>query len=178
MSTDSCTKRPGRLKRKPGKLVRLLLGHAFADRQPPITQLIALGFIVLATSVLWIYSTHASMYVLQPTPGHHVVCYVESSSGCLLLLVLWDARGLGALPPGGNLHGPLTPSCRWAFFGHENSDKLHPFELFRSIRSSSSAFGYTVPYWLFIILAVGYGMLTVRRWLRLDQHNRESAPDS
>jgi hypothetical protein len=131
---------------------------------PPIRRLVFAISALLVAAALWIYSNCASAYVLQPILGDHVVYYVESSNGCLLLLVLWDKRSMGALPSQSDLHGPVTPVYRSAFFGHEDGTKLRPFQVFTSIQSLSSAFGFTLPYWLFIIAAVGYGSLLLRRW--------------
>jgi hypothetical protein len=133
-------------------------------KRPPIKRLIFVALVLLIVSALWIQSSRASMYTLQPTPGHHVVYYVESSSGCIMLLLLWDMRGMGALPLEAELHGPITPVYRWAFFGHEEGERLSPFRVFTSIQSSSSAFGFTLPHWLFIVITLGCGGLTLRRW--------------
>ena len=163
----------------PGRIITVGRTMPAAVIRPPLKRMFLVTFAVLLCTALWIYSTRASMYALEPTPGHRLVYYVESSSGCIMLLTLWDIRSMDALPLEGDLHGPLTPLYRWAFFGHEDGTKLKPFQVFTNIQSSSSAFGFTLPYWLFITAAIGYGGFTLRRWQRrlAQATNEKSAPE-
>lgn len=138
--------------------------------RPPIKRMLLVAFVVLVASALWAYSTRASIYALQPTAGHRLICYVESSSSCFLLLALWDERPMDALAAEADLHGPVTPVYRFVFFGHDDGTRLRPFQVFTSIQSPSSAFGFTLPYWLFIIMAAAYGGFTLRQWRRRLAH--------
>ena len=121
-------------------------------------QLITVAGFVLLCVVLWLRSTQSAAYAMWLSPGHRVASYVESSSGCLMLGFIGDARAMNGLESAYDFAAPLDQEWR-AVFDFAFGGYLRPFTFVARRGDTSIAIAASLPYWFFITLAGGSASL-------------------
>ena len=126
--------------------------------KPLKLQLIAAAAFVLVCVILWLRSTQSAAYAMWLSPGHRIASYAESSSGCLMLGFMGDARAMNGLQSTYDFAAPLDQEWRvvfdLAFGGH-----LRPFTFVARRGDTGVTVAASLPYWFFITLAGGSASL-------------------
>src|SRR5690242_12453752 len=79
-----------------------------------LQSIAGVGFVLLCVA-LWLRSTQSAAYAMWLSPGHRVASYAESSSGCLMLGFIGDARAMNGLQSGYDFAAPLDQEWRVVF---------------------------------------------------------------